>query len=203
MDKLMLEGKVAIVTGSSDGIGKAIAEVFAEEGASVVMTARGKEKLDAAVEEIRAKGGKAIGIVANSRSAEDTQRVFEETLREFGTLDILVNNAGMGEQKCIDDTDDEWVATSMDANFGCTVRYTREALKIFLPKDDGRIINISSICSTRPWCGAVYSAAKAAVSNLTLHTAMRLVNTNVRCNAIAPGSTRTRAYMETRRARTA
>ncbi len=106
MDKQMLEGKVAIITGASYGMGQTMAELFAEEGASVVLTARGRDKLDAVVEGIRAKGGKAIGVAADVCSLEDTQRVFEETVREFGDLDILINNAGIGEQKMIDETDD-------------------------------------------------------------------------------------------------
>lgn len=195
MKAKMLDGKVAIITGASYGIGKAIAEVFAEEGASLVLTARGKDKLDAVVESIREKGGKAVGVVADTRSNEDTRHVFEVLMEEYGDLDILVNNAGFGEQKPIDETDDAWMNMVLDTNLGGVLRYTNEALKIFLPKNEGRIINLSSICATRPWCGASYNASKGAISNITLHTAMRCVNTGIRCNAIAPGSTRTPAYI--------
>lgn len=145
MDSRMLAGKVAIITGASYGMGQTIAEVFAEEGASVVITARGQEKLDAVVARIQAKGGKAIGVVADVCSTEDTKRVFEETLKAFGRLDILINNAGIGEQKVIDETDDDWMQYVMNTNLGGPMRYIyiREALKIFLPQNDGVIINIS------------------------------------------------------------
>lgn len=98
MDAKMLDGKTAIITGSSYGMGRSMAELFAEEGANVVLTARGKEKLDEVVDEIRGKGGKAIGVVADVCSTEDTKRVMEETLKAFGDLDILINNAWIGEQ---------------------------------------------------------------------------------------------------------
>lgn len=96
--KYMLENKVAIITGASYGMGQTMAELFAEEGASVVLTARGEEKLNAVVEGICAKGGKAIGVVAGVCLTEDTERVFASTLREFGDVDILINNAGIGDR---------------------------------------------------------------------------------------------------------
>src|SRR5699024_3531932 len=117
-------------------------ELFAEEGASVVLTARGQEKLDAVVEGIRAKGQNAVGVVADACSTEDTKKVFETAVKEFGHLDILVNNAGIGEQKMIDETDDEWMMYVMNTNLGGPMRYIREALKIFLPQNDGVIINV-------------------------------------------------------------
>lgn len=116
MDAQMLKGKVAIITGASYGMGQTMAELFAEEGASVVLTARGQEKLDAVVEGIRAKGGKAIGVVADVCSTEDTERVFAMALKEFGDVDILINNAGIGEQKMIDETDDDWMLYVMNTN---------------------------------------------------------------------------------------
>lgn len=98
MEKEMLKNKVAIITGASYGMGQSMAELFAEEGASVVLTARGRDKLDAVVEGIRAKGGKAVGVAADVCSTEDTKKVFETALQEFGDVDILINNAGIGEQ---------------------------------------------------------------------------------------------------------
>jgi NAD(P)-dependent dehydrogenase (short-subunit alcohol dehydrogenase family) len=195
MEKQMLAGKVAIITGASYGMGQTMAELFAEEGAAVVLTARGREKLDAVVEGIHAKGGRAIGVVADICSAEDTQKVFAEALREFGDLDILINNAGIGEQKLIDETDDEWMLYVMNTNLGGPMRYMREALKIFLPKNDGVIINVSSVNGARPFCGATYTSTKGGLDTLTKNVAMRLVDTNIRCNAIAPGATMTPAHL--------
>ena len=102
MDAKMLDGKTAIITGASYGMGRSMAELFAEEGANVVITARHQEKLDEVVEAIREKGGKAIGVVADVCSTEDTKKVFDAALKEFGDVDILINNAGIGEQKMID-----------------------------------------------------------------------------------------------------
>ncbi len=198
MEKEMLKGKIAIITGASYGMGRTMAELFAEEGAALTLVARGKEKLDAVVEDIRAKGGRAIGVTADVRSPEDTQRVFEATLKEYGTLDILINNAGIGEQKLIDETDDDWAHYVTDINFIGPMRYIREALKIFLPKNDGCIINISSVNGTRPFCGATYTATKGALNTLTKNVAMRLIDTNIRCNAVAPGATVTPAHLANR-----
>lgn len=195
MEKEMLKGKVAIITGASYGMGQTMAELFAEEGASVVLTARGREKLDEVVEGIRAKGGKAIGVMADVCSTEDTEKVFAEAIKAFGDVDILINNAGIGEQKIIDETDDEWMRYVMDTNLGGPMRYIREALKIFMPKNDGVIINISSVNGTRPFCGATYTSTKGALNTLTKNVAMRLIETNIRCNAVAPGATVTPAHL--------
>lgn len=195
MEQQLLAGKVAIITGASYGMGQTIAELFAEEGASVVLTARGREKLDAVVSGIRAKGQKAIGITADVCSTEDTQKVFAEAVNAFGHLDILVNNAGIGEQKLIDETDDEWMMQVMNTNLGGPMRYIREALKLFLPQNEGVIINISSVNGTRPFCGATYTSTKGALNTLTKNVAMRLIETNIRCNAVAPGATITPAHL--------
>ena len=192
----MLAGKIALITGASYGMGEAMAELFADEGASLVLTARGKDKLDKVVQKIRDKGGKAIGVVADIGSKEDTERVFAEAIKEYGDLDILINNAALGEQKTIDDTDDEWMQYIMNINLAGPMRYIREALKIFLPKNDGVIINISSVNGTRPFCGATYTSTKGAINTLTKNVAMRLINTNIRCNAVAPGATITPAHIQ-------
>lgn len=195
MDRQMLEGKVALITGASYGMGQTMAELFAEEGAAVALTARGREKLDSVVEGIREKGGRAIGVTADVCSKEDTRRVFEETVKAFGTLDILINNAGIGEQKMIDETEDDWMLYVMNTNLGGPMRYIKEALKIFLPKNDGVIINISSVNGARPFCGATYTSTKGALNTLTKNVAMRLIDTNIRCNAVAPGATVTPAHL--------
>ena len=95
----------------------------------------------------------------------------------------------------IDETDDEWMRFVMDTNLGGPMRYIREALKIFLPKNDGVIINISSVNGERPFCGATYTSTKGALNTLTKNVAMRLIDTNIRCNAVAPGSTITPAHL--------
>ncbi|MFR3921186.1 MAG: SDR family NAD(P)-dependent oxidoreductase [Dysosmobacter welbionis] len=152
----------------------------------MVITARHAQQLNEVVDGIRAKGGKAVGVVADVCSTEDTKKVFETALREFGDVDILINNAGIGEQKMIDETDDDWMMYVMNINLGGPMRYIREALKIFLPKNDGVIINISSVNGARPFCGATYTSTKGGLNTLTKNVAMRLIDTNIRCNAVAP-----------------
>ena len=95
MEARLLDGKVAIITGASYGMGRSMAELFAEEGASVVITARHQEKLDEVVDAIKAKGGKAVGVVADVCSTADTKKVFGTALDTFGDVDILINNAGI------------------------------------------------------------------------------------------------------------
>ena len=175
MEKQMLKGKVALITGASYGMGQTMAELFAEEGAAVALTARGRKKLDSVVEGIREKGGRAIGVTADVCSKEDTRRVFEEMVKAFGTLDILINNAGIGEQKMIDETEDDWMLYVMNTNLGGPMRYIKEALKIFLPKNDGVIINISSVNGARPFCGATYTSTKGALYS----TIMRAVRSRL------------------------
>lgn len=191
----MLAGKVAIITGASSGMGRTMAELFADEGAAVVITDINAEQLDEVVEGIKAKGQKAIGVVADVSTIEDTKKVFETALAEFGDLDILINNAGIGEQNLIEETTDEWMEHVMNVNFNGPMRYIREAIKIFLPKNDGVIINITSVNGTRPFCGASYTASKGALNTLTKNVAMRLCETNIRCNAVAPGSTVTPMHL--------
>ncbi|KES12027.1 Dehydrogenase with different specificity (related to short-chain alcohol dehydrogenases), partial [Snodgrassella alvi SCGC AB-598-O02] len=125
----------------------------------------------------------------------DTKKVFEAALKEFGDVDILINNAAIGEQKMIDETSDEWMHEVINVNLAGPMRYIREALKIFLPKNEGVIINISSVNGTRPFCGASYTATKGAINTLTKNVAMRLSQTNIRCNAVAPGSTITPMHL--------
>lgn len=195
MEKQLLKDKVALITGASYGMGQSMAELFSEEGAALAITARHKDQLQAVVDNIRSKGGRAIGIVADISSKEDTKRVFEEVLKEYGDLDILINNAAIGEQKAIDESDDDWIDYVLSTNLAGPMRYIREALKIFLPKNDGVIINISSVNGERPFCGAAYTSTKGAINTLTKNVAMRLVDTNIRCNAVAPGATVTPAHL--------
>jgi 3-oxoacyl-[acyl-carrier protein] reductase len=191
MKKQLLEGKTAIVTGASKGIGKAIAELFAEEGASVVLTARGQESLDATVNAIRAAGGTAIGVVADSADPAAPGDVFAAAIREFGDVDILVNNAGFGDMTPVEDVTDEYFEQVMDINLTGVFRYCREAVRHFMPKDQGVIVNVSSVNGDRPVLGLAYTTSKAAVNTMSKNIAIRFSGTGIRCNAIAPGQTAT------------
>ena len=107
MKEKMLEGKVAIVSGASYGMGETMAELFAKEGAKVVMTARGKEKLEAAVNRLKEQGLEVTGVVADNKNLEDVKNVIRTALTVYGDLDIVINNAAIGEQKMIDETEND------------------------------------------------------------------------------------------------
>jgi len=187
--KKLLEGKTAIITGASRGIGLAIAELYAEEGANIVLTARGKEALDEAVEKIRNDGGKAVGVVADVVSAKACKEVFAKAIAEFGQVDILVNNAGVGELWTIEAVTDEIIHETIDINLKGPLIYCREALQHMLPRKSGAIINVSSVNGVRPMCGAAYTSSKGGLNTLTQNIAIRLVGSGVRCNALCPGFT--------------
>ena len=195
MQAKMLDGKVAIVSGASYGMGYSMAELFAKEGARVVMTARGQEKLDTAVQQIREQGYDVTGVVADNKNLDDVKTVIQTAIDVYGDLDIVINNAAIGEQKMIDETDDEWLEHVYQTNVFGPFRFIRESLKIFLPKNEGCIINISSVNGDRPFCGASYTSSKGAINTLTKNVAMRLIDTNIRINAVAPGATVTPAHL--------
>ena len=195
MKEKMLEGKVAIVSGASYGMGQTMAELFASEGAKVIMTARGKGKLDEAGSQARTKGYEVSGVVADNKNLDDVKNVIQTALDAYGDLDILINNAAIGEQRMIDETDDEWLEHVYQTNVFGPFRFIREALKVLLPKNEGCIINISSVNGERPFCGAAYTSSKGAINTLTKNVAMRLIDTNIRINAVAPGATVTPAHL--------
>ena len=167
-------------------MGCAMAELFAEEGAKLVITARGKEQLDAEVEKIKKMGHEdVIGVVADNQYTEDIKRVIKTAVDAYGDLDIVLNNAGIGEQKSIEETEDEWMEFILKVNLEGPMKWIRESLKIFRPKNDGVIINVSSVNGERPMCGAAYTSSKGGLNTLTKNVAMLLNDTNIRVNAHA------------------
>ena len=187
----MVDGKVTIITGASDGMGFKMAELYAQHGAKVIMIARREEKLNDAAQRIRDKFDYAevYPYAADIMDPAKTQEVFAWVKEKFGRLDVLVNNAGAGDP-CIPDTsDDELIDWYVDLNLKAPMRYTREALKIMLPQNYGHIVNIGSINGTRPLCGSVYSGAKGGLNTWTKSVAIRCVGTNINCNAVCPGFT--------------
>lgn len=191
MMQQMLEGKTPIVTGASKGIGKAIAQLFAQEGASIVLTARGTQALDETVNGITASGRKAIGIVADSSDPAAPEQVFAAAIEHFGQVDILVNNAGFGDVVSIGEASDEHFENVMGINLFGVFRYCREAVRHFMPQDSGVIVNVSSVNGDKPVLGVAYTTSKAAVNALTKNIAIRFSGTGIRCNAVAPGQTET------------
>ena len=187
-----LENKVAIVTGSSKGIGAAIARHFAAAGAKVVVNyASSKEAADKVVKDIIDNGGRSIAVQADVSKESDVIRLFNETEKEFGTLDILVNNAVYQGYAPIELISEEAFHTSFNVNVLGPILTTQAALRLFGDKG-GNIINISSGASKMPLPAAsLYSATKAALDAITIALSKELGSKKVRINSILPGATQT------------
>lgn len=190
---MRLEGKVAIVTGAASGMGKAIAELYAKEGASVVVSDLNFEGAVAVVAGITANGGKAIAIKTNVADLNDIQNMIDTAVNEFGTLDILVNNAGiMDNMAPVGEVEDEKWDLIFDVNTKGVMRAIRKAIPIFLDKGKGVIVNVASTGGfSGAHAGAAYTASKHAVIGLTKNTGFMYAQKGIRCNAIAPGATMT------------
>ena len=183
-----LKGKVAVVTGASKGIGAAIAEHLAAEGASVVVNyASSKSGADAVVKRIIQKEGKAVAAQADVSRAEDIQRLFAETKKAFGKLDILVNNAGIYEFAPMEAITAEHFHKQYNLNVLGLLLTTQEAVKHF-GAAGGSVVNISSVAADQaPATGSVYSGTKAAVNAITKSLAKELGPRKIRVNAVNPG----------------
>jgi 3-oxoacyl-[acyl-carrier protein] reductase len=187
-----LEGKVAVVTGASKGIGASIAEHLAAEGASVVVNyASSRAGADAVVKRIAQEEGKAIAVQADVSKPEDIRRLFAETKKAFGRLDILVNNAGLYEFLPLEAITAEHFHKQFNLNVLGLLLTTQEAVKHFGPAG-GSIINISSIVGQMPFKQAsVYSATKAAVDAVTIALSQELGPRKIRVNSLNPGMVET------------
>ena len=183
-----LQGKVAIVTGASKGIGASIAKAFADEGAAVVVNyASSAESAARVVSDIAAGGGRAIAVQADLAEPADVARLFAEAHRAFGRLDILVNNAGVYEFRPIDDVTEDHFHKHFDVNVLGVLLASKEAAKAF-GADGGSIINIGSgVSRMTPPNSAVYSATKGAVDAITGVLAKELGRRKIRVNSINPG----------------
>ncbi|MDB5052124.1 MAG: FabG [Bacilli bacterium] len=185
----MLQGKVALVTGGSRGIGRAIAIALAEAGANVVVNYAGNESAAAeVVAHIESLGRKAFKVRANVGITDEVEAMVKQTLETFGQLDILVNNAGITRDNLImrmkDDEFDEVINTNLKGVFNCIRAVTRTMMK----QRSGRIINISSVVGALGNPGqANYVAAKAGVIGLTKSVARELASRGITVNAVAPG----------------
>jgi 3-oxoacyl-[acyl-carrier protein] reductase len=191
---MRLNGKVAIVTGASSGIGSGIAKAFGAEGAVVIVNYRnGKDSADAVVASIEAAGGTAVALQADMSKSADVARLFDTVVVDHGKVDVLVNNAGVAVFEMVADMTEEAFHQQFDVNVLGYFLATREAVKHF-GEAGGSIVNISSILSTHPSAGGtVYSATKGAVDNMTYGLARELGPRNIRVNAIMPGYTNTPA----------
>src|SRR5438874_10060256 len=190
-----LEGKVAVVTGASKGIGAAIAEHLAAEGAAVVVNyASSRAGADAVVKRITQKEGKAVAVQADVSKPEDIRRLFAETKKAFGKLDVLVNNAGIYEFLPLEAITPEHFHKQYDLNVLGLLLTTQEAVKHFGPSG-GSIVNVSSVAATAaPPTASVYSGTKAAVNAITKSLAQELGPRKIRVNAVSPGMVETEGW---------
>lgn len=184
-----LTGRVAIVTGSSRGIGRGIAERLGRDGATVVVNYSGsKPEAEEVVTAIKSSGGKAIALQANMGSIEDIRRLFQEVSDRFGQLDILVNNAGIASLAPIAEVTEEDYEKVFDINVRGVLFALQEAARRL--NDGGRIITISSTTSIFPAPGmAVYAASKAAVKLFTQVLAQEVGDRGITVNTVMPGPT--------------
>ena len=184
-----LEGKVAIVTGASLGIGSACALDLAKNGANVAINYRKHDaEANAIVEKINAMGRRGLAVRADVSSFQDAQEMVETVVKELGQVDILVNNAGVNRDAVIwKMTEQQW-DEALNINLKGYFNYIRAVAPLFKSQGSGKIVNITSINGIRGKFGqSNYSAAKAGIIGLTKTVARELARSNVNCNAVAPG----------------
>jgi len=183
-----LNGKIAVVTGASKGIGAGIAKQFAAEGAAVVVNyASSKTDADKVVDEIAKRGGKAIAVQGNVAKKTDVAQLFSAAKKAFGKIDILVNNAGVYRFDPLEAVTEEEFHREFNTNVLGLILATQEALKHFGP-EGGSVINIGSLASSlTPPTAVVYNATKGAVDAITRTLAKELGPKKIRVNSINPG----------------
>jgi 3-oxoacyl-[acyl-carrier protein] reductase len=184
-----LDGKVAIITGGSRGIGAEVGARLAEDGAAVVVSGRNGERLQRTVREWETQGRAVLGVVADATSREDCERLVSTAKQHFGRIDVLVNNAGMThDQLLVRMTDEDWDRV-IEVNLRSAFLMTRAVSKALVrQKSGGRVINITSTAGAMGNAGQVnYSAAKAGLIGLTKAAARELAHWSILVNAVAPG----------------
>ena len=187
-----LQGKVAVVTGASKGIGAGAAKALAAAGAAVVVNyASSKEGADRVVAEITQQGGRAVAVQGDVSKAADVERLFAETIQAFGAVHILVNNAGVFQFAPLEAVTEEEFHRQYNTNVLGTILTIREAEKHFGP-EGGSVINVTSVISVGAMPNAVvYASTKSAVDSITRVLALELAPKKIRVNAVAPGMTAT------------
>lgn len=185
----LLEGKVAIITGASRGIGSGIAKVFAEQGANVAFTYSSSVESALALEnELNALGTKAKGYKSNAADFNEAQKLVDDVIAEFGTIDVLINNAGITKDNLLMRMSEEDFDKVIEINLKSVFNMTKAVQKIMLKNRKGSIVNMSSVVGVKGNAGqANYAASKAGMNGFTKSIALELGSRNIRCNAIAPG----------------
>ena len=186
---MLLQGKIAIITGASRGIGKSIAKSFIAQGATVAFTYRSSEEKAIELEkELTVNGGKAKGFKSDASKMADAESLVKDVLEAFGTIDIVVNNAGITDDTLLIRMSEEQWDRVINVNLKSCFNITKAVLKTMLKARFGSIINISSVVGVQGNAGqANYAASKAGILGFTKSIALELGSRNIRCNAIAPG----------------
>ena len=183
-----LEGRVAIVTGASRGIGRVVALCLAEDGTSVVVSGRDAARVETAAKEMEALGAPVLGVAADVARREDVDRLVDSTRERFGRIDILVNNAGITRDALLIRMKDEDWDQVLSVNLRGAFLMTRAVGKVMMRQKGGRIINIASVAGAMGNAGQVnYSAAKAGLIGMTKAAARELAHWGILVNAVAPG----------------
>ena len=185
----LLEGKTAIITGGSRGIGKGIVEKFAQHGANVAFTySSSAEAANSLAEEVSKTGVKAKAYKSDAASYDESQKLAEDVLKEFGSIDILINNAGITKDNLLMRISEEDFDKVIEVNLKSVFNMTKAVQRTMLKQRKGSIINMSSVVGVKGNAGQTnYAASKAGVIGFTKSVAIELGSRDIRCNAIAPG----------------
>lgn len=184
----LLDGKVALITGASKGIGKAIAERFVQEGAKVAFTYLSSVERGQALEDELSQNGEAAGFRSDASSGAQAEKLIEDVVARFGRIDVVVNNAGITRDTLLlrmsEEDFDQVISTNLKSVFNTTKHVQRH----FLKQRSGSIVNISSIVGLKGNAGqSNYAASKAGIIGFTKSVALELGSRGIRCNAVAPG----------------
>ena len=185
----LLSGKTAIITGASRGIGRGVALIFAKQGANVAFTY--SSSVDAAnilEKELNTNGVKAKGYQSNAANFNDSQKLAEDVLQEFGTIDVLVNNAGITKDNLLMRMSEDDFDKVIEVNLKSVFNMTKAVQRTMLKQRKGSIINMSSVVGVKGNAGQTnYAASKAGIIGFSKSVALELGSRNIRCNVIAPG----------------